>query len=265
MKVSIKIPSLQKLVKVQSFIFTAVTVVIAILSFLLYVKPTWAKYQTNRKAIAAEKNDIEKLNQKLESLKQFDDQTLKNRFGEVEKAMPEQKQIPGVIAGLTRLSQENNLVLEGLQIRPGKIATQSGQQEINFKVTVSGDLRNIDAFLKRLSEVRRIFGIQKLTSTSSTANNEFVTNLDLSIYTLPSSVQLGEYTEPLPEGMSQKFAFIDELAKTAVYTDLSGGFIPLPASRSGEATNSAVQGAHTVVKTPRPTAQSVPKVSVIPR
>lgn len=254
-----------KLKSSQPLLLTVATIAIVVGATFFFAKPTWGKYQANRKAYEQEKNDIEKLTQKLDSLNQFDDASLRNRLAEVQYALPDQKAVPSVIAGLSRLSNENNLRLEALQIRPGKLATESGQQEISFKVTMSGDFRNVDAFLKRLSEIRRVFGIQKLNSSSSFADGSFVTNLDLSIYMLPSVVELGNtYTDPLPDGVAQKFTFIDKLAQYPVYTDLSGNVqLPLPrnfeASPSAESTGSAVQGARTIRRTPVPLRTAAPQ------
>lgn len=253
-----------KLKHSSTLLITVASIAIAVGGTLFYAKPTFEDYRENRKAYEAEKNDIDKLSQKLDSLNQFDEQSLKDRFSEVQRALPDQKAVPSVVAGLSRLSEENNLRLEALQIRPGKLATESGQQEIGFKVTVSGDFRNIDAFLKRLSEIRRVFGIQKLNSTSSFADGSYVTNLDLAIYTLPSEVDLGtDYTNPLPDGVAQKFTFIDKLATFPVYTDLSGNFQlqqPLEeATSSAVSSGSAVQGARTVRRTPVPLRTTPPR------
>lgn len=249
------LPIIKKLPVGQPVILLVLTIGLVVVASLLFLKPMWGKYQSNKKAIAQEKGDVDKMNQKLTVLSQFDEDSLRRRYGEVQYALPDRKNVPGVIAGLTRLTQENNLSLDALQVRPGKLATESSQQEISMKVAVSGDLKNIDAFLQRVYQVRRILGIEKLSGTSSQLGGGFVTNLDISIFTLASLAQLGNYTEPLPEDLTQKFTFIDALAKSPVYTEITSTVPIITATGSGtQATGSAVRGVRTThPSTPRPT------------
>lgn len=255
-KTQINMQQLQALstgVKLASLLPIFVVIIIAALSFF-FVKPMYARYDANRKAIAAERIELETLKVKSKMLKNLNEESLRTRLSEVQKALPEEKSIPGVIYGLLRITQENSLNVTALQIKPGKIAKDPSQQsEVIIKMSVEGDVRNLDAFLKRMQEVRRFLGIQKLNGTNSLAADGLVTSMELVLYTLALPDTLPGVAEALPDLSEAKLKLADDQAAKPVYTDLNDSGLFLLPSPSPTAVAIPVTTSSTPRATVRPT------------
>lgn len=214
-----------------------VTIVVLALLGWFVVKPIWASYKEKSTAIVKEEQEVTDLKTKRDMLVKLSEPQLAERLIEARKALPEQKNIPGVITGISQLVSENNLTVAALQIKPGKIVS-TGQEEVVVKISVVGDIRNLDAMLKRLSQVRRIISVKKVSGSSTLTNGSFVTSLELGVSALPIPDNLlgKSYADPLPDYSEQKQKLVDMLAGFPVYTELSAGSIPIAASASASAT-----------------------------
>lgn len=226
---------------IQLILIPVITLLLVVLGTMFYVLPTYNKYKDNQAAIAKQKQELSKLNAKLAILEQANESELDSELSEVRSAVPEQKNIPGVIAGLSRVAQENSVAIDGLQLKPGKVASDAASQEITMKVSIKGELKNVDAFLQKLASIRRLFGIQKFSGTSALSASGFITSLDLVFYTAPLPTKLGDsYSDPLPEIDSNLRKLIAQVAQYPVYTEGASGGIALPlASQAPVATGSA--------------------------
>lgn len=246
--------------------------IIAIASFV-FVMPTWRKYQANQQAIAQKKEDLQKLEAKVNSLHEVNEPVVEQQLTELRAAMPEQKNVAGVIAGLSRLAQENSLGIDALQLKPGKLATDSAQQQVTIRLAITGDIKNVDSFLQKLAQIRRIFTIQKFSGTNSSSTGGFVVTLELAFYTSPLPTKLGDkYSDPLPKLTTDQQTLLTKLATFPIYTEgiaMATSNLQLPAGLSAPAvaSPSATPKASGIAKpTVKPTvkASSSPVPSVTP-
>lgn len=207
-------------------ILPVVAIIILALLTWFVVKPLWANLKQKNAAVAKEKQEVIALTAKRDMLQSLALPQLGQRLSEARRALPEQKNIPGLITGLSQLTQENNLAIASLQLRPGKIII-TGQEEVIIKLSVIGDLRNLDAMLKKLSQIRRIISVKKVTGTTVLSSNGFTTSLELGISALPIPDNLlgKSYADPLPDFSAEKQKLADKLATYAVYTEAGFGAI----------------------------------------
>lgn len=204
----------------QAVLIPIVTIIIMILSGIFYVAPTYQKLQTNKATLAAEQSEIGILKEKFEALKQQDEGALEQDLEELRVAVPELKNIPGLIAGIRKIADETNVSLDGMQVKPGKLASESAAQELTMKISVRGDLRNLNSFLNKISSVRRILGVQKFSASGGVIGSEELTSaMEITFYTLPLPGQLPKYSEKLPLIDKSKKDTIGRLAGYQVYTE----------------------------------------------
>ncbi len=211
----------------QAILLPIITALIIVVATLFPVRAVVSQLQANRAAIVQESKELESLKLKRDTLANLNDDKLTNDLTETRRALPEDKNVPGLIAGLLRLSQENNLQVVGMQLKPGKLASDSAQQsEIDVQLTLGGDIKNLQAFLAKLSQIRRVMGVVKINSSTGLSGNSLSSAVTLAVYTmqLPSAKDLGtSYANPLPQISQSSNELITKLSQMPVYTDIENG------------------------------------------
>lgn len=146
----------------------------AILSFfalsfftLFAIKPTLSTLFTLRKQIADSKQldkDLEtKINSLLEIQEEF--QGYKEDLNLVKEALPTYPQLPNLLRKIEGLAKEQGILITDLQVEGFELQEKTASDEplsFTFLLTVAGDYPQVEGFLKKLLNLRRIIALEEL-------------------------------------------------------------------------------------------------------
>lgn len=146
----------------------------AILSFfalsfftLFAIKPTLSTLFTLKKQIAdseqLDKNLETKINSLLEVQEEF--QGYKEDLNLVKEALPTYPQVPNLLRKIEGLAKEQGIIITDLQVEGFKLqekTTSDGPLSFTFLLSIAGDYPQVEGFLKKLLNLRRIIALEEL-------------------------------------------------------------------------------------------------------
>lgn len=141
------------------------------------------------------------LEEKVKALSSLDSSSLKSKVQQSEKALPSQKDVPGILFATEKLASDNGVSITSIQLTPGEItATSSAATAVSklpIRLTVAGGYDGIKNFLSQAIVTNRIMKVLRATLTSgSTASISAA--LEVETYFLPLDTVRFKFDDPLP-------------------------------------------------------------------
>ncbi|MFC1516020.1 type 4a pilus biogenesis protein PilO [Thermodesulfobacteriota bacterium] len=133
--------------------------------------------------------EYEKLDSKLQTLKikarklkklQADLKAAEDKFKIVRRALPDQKDIPNLLAAISNSGQESGLNF--LLFQPGGVITKDFYAEIPVTLNVEGSYHNVAVFFDRIARLPRIVNVSNLTMGQGQGAKTLGTSLTASTY-----------------------------------------------------------------------------------
>ena len=224
MKLGLASESSAKLVgNIKSYFGPILVVVALVILVPLIIIPQVGRILDLRAKVAAESDKLKKLTEKADKLGGINQQDLRSKLGTLEKALPSDKDISGLIVGIERIAAESGVAIKSSQLAPGEVSTTSAAlsspSETELQVTVAGDFGRVSTFLSRLNNSARVLGIREITLTSATqAGGQLSVTIKTTAFFLPLAEVKWQVTDALPEITSADEAIISKIAAYPVYS-----------------------------------------------
>ncbi|MBU4318940.1 MAG: type 4a pilus biogenesis protein PilO [Proteobacteria bacterium] len=157
------IAKIEKLPKTQRLVifFGSFLLIIGAFSYLSF----WPNYQSFQKI----NKELEKLDKQLAEMKveaaklpMYEKQMEESRiqFALVKSALPEKKEIPGLLTSISQSGHDSGL--EFLLFQPQKETQKDFYAEIPVAITVTGSYHNLGQFLSKVASLSRVVNIRDL-------------------------------------------------------------------------------------------------------
>ena len=119
---------------------------------------------------------------KVRQLKHLENEMQKAQaeFKMVKKKLPEQKEIPSLLANISRSGHESGL--EFLLFQPGPEIRKDFYAEIPVSIRVSGSYHEVALFFDKVSRLSRIVNIDNINMTSNKTDNKLNTTCSAITY-----------------------------------------------------------------------------------
>ena len=119
---------------------------------------------------------------KVRQLKHLENEMQKAQaeFKMVKKKLPEQKEIPSLLANISRSGHESGL--EFLLFQPGPEIRKDFYAEIPVSIQVSGSYHEVALFFDKVSRLSRIVNIDNINMTSNKTDNKLNTTCSAITY-----------------------------------------------------------------------------------
>ena len=197
----------KKLIKTyKTIIILSGVILISFLCFVVGIVPLAKKSYDLWQSMDALQKNITILSEKISILQSLDDVSLRSNLGSLTDAVPTESSLATIFTTLDGVSGNGIIVKSFDQTKPGSISTGSAQKLnadstkvganiLPFSVTVSGPIDQVQNFLTRISQVRRLFKIRGADLTFTTDGVEARTELNAFYVPFPKSI--GGVTSPI--------------------------------------------------------------------
>jgi len=187
------------------FLLPSIAVVTVIFAFLL-INPRIKDILDLNKSIKDLENKVANVDRKLSILSSLDSNSLLSQVTEAEKALPSQKDIPGLLSSLDRLAQETGVSITSFQVVPGEITATSsakaiGAESLPFKMSVSGSYEGVKSFLSKAVNSNRTLRIRSvaISAKSQAGQSSVSASLDMEAFYQVISRIIFAPSERLPD------------------------------------------------------------------
>lgn len=207
----------QYIESLKIYLFPSLALLMILLLFNFVVKGKIFEIFKMRGEIREQREKLSRLIEKQTALAALDETTLKEQFLLANEAIPSKRDVAGFLAQVERIALENGLLVEGVSLEGGEIATESAEKteekeatakkksedKFESRVTVKGELERIRDFLDKLLRSRRVVEINKVQLSapfSQTATPSAMTatlTVDVFFKLLPET--MGAAEAPLPQ------------------------------------------------------------------
>jgi len=148
---------------------------IAGLSFGYYsylLTPLNAKYKASLSKLQSVESKLADTKRKALELPklQLGMQYLEMEVADLEKLLPKEKELPGLIRIVTKTASKYQLKITN--ITPGPIIAQPNYNEIPFQMTIQGSYHSLAYFLNEIGQESRILSVKNLVFTSVAPTKE---------------------------------------------------------------------------------------------
>lgn len=187
--------------EVKAFGVPFISVVVLALLVIFAILPLWNKVTSKQTQLSNAQEELKRLTEKEEKLKQLDSGLLETQFQVAEIALPSGKEVPALLVGISKLYNEQGMTLTNLKITPGKVSTESatpqtgGQAQtppssaaqtgsgsnsfpsnkrLDFDIVLTGSLEQTRGFLENLEKSLRLMVVNSFSFTKSTTGSSQV-------------------------------------------------------------------------------------------
>jgi len=200
-------------------VISIILVIYALIPGIKYIQKTWTEIETLTK-----ENGV--LKKKINTLSQFDEETLSAYMTTLLSAVPSDKSIASILMTIDSVAMKNNVALADLKVmNPGSISSDSasmkisntklGSNTIRIATSIKGTPENVFSFVSNIRKVRRLIRIATLSQTfqSSEASPSATTSLELEAFFAPLPKTLGKIEseiQPLSANEEQMITTMSE-------------------------------------------------------
>jgi len=169
------------------FILPAISVILVIFAFFL-IAPRVGDILVLSKSIKSLEGKVASVDQKLTVLASLDSNMLISQVAEADKALPREKDVPGLLATLDNLAQGTDVSITSFQIVPGLVtatgsAQATGVQSMPFKMSIAGSYEGVKSFLTKAVNSNRTLRIRSMAmSTKSQEEASVSAALDMETF-----------------------------------------------------------------------------------
>lgn len=212
------------------YLFPAFTLGVILVLFNFLVKGKIEDVFEVQKEIRSQRERLSRLIEKQAALSALDEEALERQFLLANEALPSKREVAGFLAQVERAALESGLLVRGVSLEGGEIATQSGERkkeapapkekkdQFTSRVEVEGEIDQVADFIRKLLESRRIVQVSKVGLTAPSSGGaiatpsatEAILTVEVFFKILPES--MGTAESPLPQFSSQESEVYDTVS-----------------------------------------------------
>ncbi|MBA7495518.1 hypothetical protein ES702_06105 [subsurface metagenome] len=209
------------------YLFPFVSFLVILVLFNSIVKIKIVKIFKIRSEIKNQREKLSRLIEKHTALAALDETALKEQFLLANEAIPSKRDVAGLLAQVERIALETGLLIDGVSLKGGGIATQSAEKQekipqkksenkFQSKVTIKGEMERIRDFLEKLLKSRRIIEVTRvqlsapLTQVATPSAMTTIVTIDVFFKLLPET--MGAADSPLPQITQTEKEVYEEIA-----------------------------------------------------
>jgi len=176
--------------KYKAFIVPAFSILICLIIIFTILIPQYSLLQQNRKSLSEINNKIDTYENKAAALNNIDPVYLRKNLTALLLVLPEDKEILTVVGQVQGLLNKNQLSLQGMTFSNG-FPAENNISGFEIRIQISGDINNLDKFMKDLKEIPRITKISKLSLSGGANSGSIQSDFGITAYfqPLPGSIQ----------------------------------------------------------------------------
>ncbi len=219
----------------RNFVWAIVVGVFAAVIVLFAILPMIQGISKSRNALDKKKQAVEKLQNKVLALEQVETLRIVENSGLINSALSSKKPLLELLAVMNRVATSSKVVIESVELNPGKISTEDGENAIPSRISgtnnkalgydsmdvslvISGDLDKINAFITGMETAIPVTDVLSITlnerQQKDVKTNEVVTDFEAEIVTATyyfTKTVAATIETPLVETTGDEFAFLEEL------------------------------------------------------
>lgn len=200
--------------KYERILFVLIGVFLVFLSWFFIIPKTKQVFEA-KNAFSQEKNRLKQLQTKLADLESLNEFELQERTNLSLKAIPDKKNVIGVMSSLRTQAAEGGLAIESLSVSPGELAATGSAKaslgKLDFKLEIKGSLEKILDLFGKIQESLPLVSLKQVKIGLS-ADNATV-ELTLESYFLPLPQTLGTIDSPVPKLTSDEEKVLTQISK----------------------------------------------------
>lgn len=208
----------------QNYGFYLFPIIVISAMVVLFIKadlPKIGEINNVRRELSSIQERLAKLSAKSSLLTSLNEEKLKGDYEKTSLVLPDGKDAPSILRTLEVSASSSGVFLENLDLSPGKLATREGtrgekQNEISLKVTVSGTISQITAYLAKITSIGRVLGVKSLEISLTEGTASAKVNLELVAYYLFPPQSTDKVDEPLPSLGTQENDVLSEVIQREI-------------------------------------------------
>ncbi|TSC53253.1 MAG: Uncharacterized protein LiPW16_448 [Microgenomates group bacterium LiPW_16] len=208
----------------QNYGFYLFPIIVISAMVVLFIKadlPKIGEINNVRRELSSIQERLAKLSAKSSLLASLNEEKLKGDYEKTSLVLPDGKDAPSILRTLEVSASSSGVFLENLDLSPGKLATREGtrgekQNEISLKVTVSGTISQITAYLAKITSIGRVLGVKSLEISLTEGTASAKVNLELVAYFLFPPQSTDKVDEPLPSLGTQENDVLSEVIQREI-------------------------------------------------
>ena len=189
--------------KVRILLIPLAIILAIIFVSILFLGPQISGILAGQKEVSLQKAKLAQLTAKAAFLEGLQESELEIKTKTVLAFLPAEKDLPRVLTTIRNLAGYNGLELQGVQVGPGNISTDSASPKpeknalelLQLKIVIGGDWAQLKNFLSQLEEASPLMRIVKANISSFPPAVEATLVLDS--FSLPLPTTLGASETPL--------------------------------------------------------------------
>jgi len=210
------------------FLLPAITVVVVVFAFFLLNPRVRDIFVLNR-SIKDLEGKVANVDRKLSILSSKDSNMLLSQVREAEKALPSQKDIPGLLSSLDRLAQETGVSITSFQVSPGEVtatfsAQAVGAESLPFKMAISGGYDGVRNFLTRAVNTNRTLRIRSVAITAQAQAGQASVSASLDMETFYQIIAKIKFapSDRLPDITTEEQKALEKASQRPYLSEISG-------------------------------------------
>lgn len=196
------------------YLFPSFVFLVVLFLFNFVVRGKISEIFKTRGEIGEQRERLSRLVEKQTVLAALDEVALKEEFLLSNEAIPSKRDVAGFLTQVERIALETGLLVEGVSLEGGEIATESAEKEevlsqkksedgFRSQVTIKGEVERIRDFLERLLKSRQVVEVNKVqlsapfSQTATLSAMTAILTVDVFFKLLPETMGMAE--TPLPQ------------------------------------------------------------------
>ncbi|MBI2029441.1 hypothetical protein HYT02_03435 [Candidatus Gottesmanbacteria bacterium] len=183
---------------IKLFLFPVVTIIMVISLTWFFLIPQITEIRVSIDENNKNAEVLARLEEKLNKLNEIKNSMVLGEFERLEKVLPSEKNIPQLINTLSMLQRDNEVIYEGLVIKPGIIDSDTVENKpISFGINIGGPTDKVVAYISKLLDTVPLINISSVGLNTKDGYTRGTLSVNSFYYPLPS--KLGAVDSPLPE------------------------------------------------------------------
>ncbi|KKS03941.1 hypothetical protein A2W45_00640 [Candidatus Curtissbacteria bacterium RIFCSPHIGHO2_12_41_11] len=189
---------------------------------------------------------VQNLNLKAQKLASFDKESLDLKLGASEQLLPSDKGVFSLVTQIERTAATSGVLLNRVDLAPGSLhdtgdskktasSSKPGSQadigqNFQLKVSVTGDYKSFEQFLKNIFSVSRILAIKDLNLSASTSSSgegsQMRAAMTIDAYWQPLPKELNSIESPIEDLTETELAILNQVSSTGTVSTPSIPSVP---------------------------------------
>lgn len=175
------------------------------------------------------------LKEKSETLSSLEGSDLRSKVIQIEKSLPSQKDIPGLLFSIDKLAADNGVFITSIQLSPGEITATSSAvaqaSKLPIKLSIAGGYEGIKSFLSQAISTNRILKVTRANLTAAQSSASISASLEVETYFLPLETVRFSTGDPLPKISAEEEKALERARLQPDFSQLPFGEKPPPGGR----------------------------------